>query len=47
MNPVARIQYEVEDSIEESQNCTVEESVKNGERTWAIYKIGFTFTMVG
>jgi hypothetical protein len=37
LNPIARMQYEMEDSIEESQNCTVEESVRNW---WAICKSG-------
>jgi hypothetical protein len=36
------MQYEMEDSIEESQNCTVEESVKNRERCGRFVSLGFT-----
>jgi hypothetical protein len=45
--PVARIQYEMDDSIEESQNCTVEESVKNRERRGRFVSLGFTSGVVG
>jgi hypothetical protein len=36
------MQYEMEDSIEESQNCTVEESVRNWERRGRFVRLGFT-----
>ena len=37
---------EMEDSIDESQNCTVEESVKNLERRGRFISLGFTSAMV-
>ena len=46
LNPVAIMQYEMEDSIDESQNCTVEESVKNLERRGRFISLGFTTAMV-
>ena len=41
------MQYEIEDSMEESQNCTVEESVKNRERRGRFVSLEFTLAMVG
>ena len=41
------MQYEIEDSVEESQNCTVEESVKNWERRGRFVSLGFTSVAVG
>jgi len=41
------MQYEMEDSIEESQNCTVEESAKNWERRGRFMSLEFTLAIVG
>ena len=46
LNPVAITQYEMEDSINESQNCTVEESVKNLERHERFISLEFTSAIV-